>query len=319
MYPSSGATIRGDINTFVEQGAGNSKFFIGLKVFPEFGVDKKSGIYPFLKLANGSLLTPNSTLRSPKGSYNEIDRSWDTDTYDTIDRGLEEAIDDTEQEDQSRWFDSEVITARLVLNSMMLDHEIRVQGAIQNTGNFAATNSTVAYTLANKATLDFPTDVLAAVERVNDNGETANTIVMSPNVLNRIKISTLLQNFIRGNRPSDITQNITADMIAQAFKDQGIEQVIVGRARYNSAKKGQAFSAARIWNDTYVWVGQVAAGDIKEGGAGRTLTWNKEGGSFVTESYRDDKRRSNMIRVRQNTAEKVVNTNAGTLITTQYS
>lgn len=319
MYPSSGATLRGDLNTFVEQGAGNDKFFIGLKVFPDFGVEKKSGQYPYLKLANGSLLNAGSSVRAPKGSYNEIDRSWDSDTYDTIDRGLEEAIDDVENEDQSRWFDSEVITSQLVLRAMMLDHETRVQAAVQNTGNFAATNSVVAYTLALKATMDFPTDVLAAIERVNDNGEIANSIVMSPNVLNRIKISTLMQNFIRGNRPSDSTTNITAAMIQQAFADNGIENVLVGRARYNSAKKGQAYSAARIWNDTYVWVGNIQGGDIKAGGAGRTLVWNKEGGTFVTESYRDDKRRSNMIRVRQNTAEKVVNANAGTLITTQYS
>lgn len=319
MYPSSGATIRGDLNTFVEQGAANDDFYIGLKVFPEFGVDKKSGIYPYLKLANGSLLNAGSSLRSPKGSYNEIDRAWDTDTYDTIDRGLEEAIDDTEQEDQSRWFDSEVVTARLLLRSMMLDHETRIQAAVQNTGNFAATNSTVAYTLANKATMDFPTDVLAAIERVNDNAEMANSIVMSPNVLNRIKISTLMQNFIRGNRPSDSTTNINAQMIQQAFADNGIQNVFIGRCRYNSAKKGQAVSTARVWNDTYVWLGNIQGGDIKAGGAGRTLTWNKEGGTFVTESYRIDARRSNMIRVRQNTAEKVVNANAGTLITTQYA
>lgn len=319
MYPSSGATLRGDLNTYVEQGAANDKFFIGLNIFPEFGVEKKSGQYPYLKLANGSLLNAGSSIRSPKGSYNEIDRSWDSDTYDTIDRGLEEAVDDTENEDQSRWFDSEVVTAMLVMRAMKLDHETRVQAAVQNTGNFAATNSVVAYTNALKTTIDFPSDVLAAIERVNDNGELANSIVMSPNVLNRIKVSTLLQNFIRGNRPSDSTTNITAQMIQQAFADNGIENVLVGRARYNSAKKGQAFSASRIWNDTYVWVGNIQGGDIKAGGAGRTLTWNKEGGTFVTESYRDDKRRSNMIRVRQNTAEKVVNANAGTLITTQYS
>lgn len=319
MYPSSGATLRGDLNTFVEQGANNDKFFIGLKIFPEFGVEKKSGQYPYLKLANGSLLNAGSTIRTAKGSYNEIDRSWDSDTYDCIDRGLEEAVDDTENEDQSRWFDSEVITAQLVLRAMMLDHETRVQAAIQNNTNFPGTNSVVAYTNANKATIDFPSDVLAAIERVNDNGELANTIVMSPNVLNRIKVSTLMQNFIRGNRPSDSTTNINAQMIQQAFADNGIEQVIVGRARYNSAKKGQAYSASRIWNDTYVWVGNVQGGDIKAGGAGRTLVWNKEGGTFVTESYRAEQRRSQIIRVRQNTTEKVVNANAGTNITTQYS
>ena len=55
------------------------------------------------------------------------------------------------------------------------------------------------------------------------------------------------------------------------------------------------------------------------GGAGFTLYWNQDGGLYTSETYRNEGRRSNMVRVRQNTAEKVVDATAGTLITTQYS
>lgn len=320
MYPSSGATIRGDLNTFVQEAQAEEKFFIGAIVMPPFEVDLTSGQYPRLKKTNGALLKSGSTVRTPKGSYGEIDRSWDIDTYDTIDRGIEELIDDTQSRDLARFLNQEVVTSKLVFRAVQLDHEIRVQTAIQNTTNFgAATNSTVAYTAANKATMDAPTDILAAIERVNDNGEEADTLVMSPNVFNRIKLSTLMQNFVRGSRPNDGTLNITSQALADAFSDNGIKQVLVGRARYDSAKKGQTFAAARVWNDTYIWVGSVKGGDFMNGGAGRTIVWNKEGGLFVTETYRDEKRRSGVIRVRQNTTEKVVNDGAGTLIATQYS
>lgn len=320
MYPSSGATIRGDINTLVEQGQMGDKFFIGAKVLPAFGVDVKSATYPYLKLTNGGLLRPNSTARAPKASYNEVDRTWDVDTYDTVDRGLEELIDDTDSKDFSRFFSQEVTTAKLVLRSVMLDHEIRSAAAIMNATTFGAgTAAIAAYTTANKATMDFPEDVLAAIERISDNGEEANAIVMSPNVFKRIRSSTLLQNFVRGNRPSDSTTALTTGAIQQAFADDGIQQVLVGRARYDSSKKGQAFTAARVWGDTYVWVGSIKDGDIKSGGVGRTLVWNEEGGLFVTETYRDEKRRSGVIRVRQHTAEKITNANCGTLITTSYA
>jgi hypothetical protein len=39
----------------------------------------------------------------------------------------------------------------------------------------------------------------------------------------------------------------------------------------------------------------------------------------VTETYRNETRRSNIVRVRQNTTEKIVDATQGTLITTQYS
>jgi hypothetical protein len=56
-----------------------------------------------------------------------------------------------------------------------------------------------------------------------------------------------------------------------------------------------------------------------QGGAGRTFYWDKEGGLFVTESYRDESLRSNVIRVRQHDVIKVVDGTSGELITTAYS
>ena len=189
-----------------------------------------------------------------------------------------------------------------------------------NASNFGAgTGALVAYTQANIATIDLPGDVIAAQERLADNGVNGDTIVMSANLFNRVIRSTMLQNFVRGNRPTDSTMNMTTDAVAQAFAANGIKQVLVGRARYNSAKKGQAYVKSCIWGDTYIWVGQCNGGAATDGGAGRTFVWNAEGGLFVTETYRDEKRRSNMVRVRQNTIEKIIDGSAGTLITTSYA
>jgi len=320
MYSTSGATIRGDINIKIEEAAAMDKFFIAQQVLPMIGVEAKSGQYPKLTRKDTELLNAGSSVREPKGSYSRTNRAWTFDTYDCVDRGIEEPVDDTEAKDLGRFFPLEVAAGKWGLRSMMLDYEIRTSAAVLNTTNFgAATNSAVAYTEALIATLNFPKDILDAIERVNDNGSQANTIVMSSTVLNRIKRSTLLQNFIRGSRPSDITQNITAQQIQQAFADNGIEQCLVGRARYNGAKKGQAYSATNIWGTGYVWVGECKAGTAEDGGAGRTFVWNQEGGLFVTETYREENTRSNIVRVRQNTTEKIVDGTAGTLIALQWA
>lgn len=319
MYPTTGATIRGDLNTFVEEAASSDKFFIGQQILPPFGVDLKSGTYPKLAKTAGALLKGGSTILAPKTSAGEIDRAWGTDTYDCVARGLQELIADMEQKDMSRFFNMEVVTAKLVLRAMMIDAEIRVAAAINSTGNFDATAASVNYTEANIATINVPLDITAAIERVNDNGEEANTIVMSPNVFNRIKRSTLLQSFMRGVMPATGQLKVTPSSFAAAFAEEGITQCLIGRARYDSAKKGQTFTSAKIWGDTYVWVGHVTGGDFALGGAGRTLTWNPEGGLFVTETFRDENRMSNIVRVRQHCIEKIVNGAAGTLITTSYS
>lgn len=320
MYPSSGATIRADLNIKIEEAASADTFFIGEKAMPPFTVDAKSGTYPKLQIAEAELMSAGSTTRSASGSYGESSRKWGSDTYDCVDRGLEEPIDDTDIKDVGRFFNLEATIARLVMRNMRLDHESRVAAALINATTFGAgTNSGVAYTEANIATISYVADVLAAIERCRDNGVEANTIIQSSTVHNRVRRATPVLNFVAGQIGKGAT--VTASTIAQAFADEGITQCLVGRARYNSAKKGQAKSMTNVWGNTYVWVGRCnpGAASLQDGGAGFTLTWNKEGGLWVTETYRDEKRRSNMVRVRQNTTEKVVDATAGTLITTQYS
>lgn len=320
MYPNSGATIRADLNSVVEEASQAEAFLIGEKLLPSFGVDAKSGTYPKLTKAITESMKEGGDIRQPGGTYGRVKRAWTNDTYDTQDRGLEEAVDDTNAKDAARFFNAEAVAAKLVLRAMKLAHERRVAAEIFHATTWGTpTNSAVAYTDALIATMDLPLDIQAAIERVADNAERPDTIVMSSNVYNRARRSTLLKSFLVGqNLPG---ANVTPDAIAQAFSANGIKQVLIGASRYDSAvkKATQTYTAGKIWSDTYIWVGKVGSGDFMNGGAGRTIVWNAEGGLFVTESYREEVTRSNIVRVRQHTTEKVVDANAGTLIATQWS
>ena len=319
ISPTSGATIRQDVNVLVEEAALADSFFIGLKVMPAFGVDAKSGTYPKVQIAAGELLSAGSTVRSRGGAYGAATRQWTSDTYDCLDRGLEEPMDDADAKDLARFFNLETSTAKWVLRNMMLDHESRVAAAIQNTSNFSNVTTATAYTEANLATIPVVVDILAAIERVRDQGINPNTIVMSSPVYQRVRRTAQMLGFVQGST-GKINQ-VNANTIAQAFSDEGITQCLIGKARYNTAKKGQAKSLSPVWSNNYIWVGLVNPNPLAltDGGAGFTLVWNEEGGVFVTETYRADDRRCTIMRVRQNTAEKVVDSTAGTLITTTYS
>lgn len=320
MFSDSAAVLRPDLNVFVEEAARAESFYIAQSVFPPVMVPTKTGQYPKFKKGKAELLNNDITVRTASNPYGRVTRAYETDTYTCYDRGLEELVDDTFASDLSRFFSAEQKAADWVRRQVALDLEIRVAAELFNTTNFgAAVNSSVAYTVANKATADFASDVLTAIDTLNGRGEVPNTIVMSGALLTRIKGQTLFQNFIRGNRPSDITANLTPSSIASAFADQGIKQVLVGRAVKNGAKKGQTFSSSAVWGNSYIWIGRVEAGDMMAGGAGRTLVWNQEGGLFVTESYREEARRSNVVRVRQNTDEKAIDGESGYLLNPQYS
>lgn len=313
------AVLRGDINTIVQEAAQADSMFIGSQVFPPQPSPVQDGQYPKFKLAKGELLDSNATERQPTGSYGRITRTYESATFSCVDRGVEELVDDTYRANVARFFDAEVIAAKQCLRSVQMAHEVRVSAALMNNSNFTATAAAVNYTEANLATINFPKDVLDAVDRLNAKGSVPNTIVMSNALANRIKRSTLFQNFVRGNLPSGQPVVLTNSDIQRGFADLGITNVLVGCISRNTAKKGQAFSGSPVWGNTYIWVGNVAGGDFMNGGAGRTIVWNAEGGIFVSETYRDETRRSNVVRVRQNTAESVVDGSAGELITTSYS
>jgi len=319
-YTNAQATPRSDIYALLMQApmAGN-ELFIGDKVFPVKGEDVKRGIYMKASLGNAELLNGDAKPRASGDGYQRVNRKYDTDTFDAVEYGLESVIDDAYSSETERFFGLEVTEAMLLERSLRISYEVRVAAALMNASTFAATAAGVAYTEANIATINVPADVSLAKLRLLKNGHIPNTVIMSANIFERIKRSTLLQNQVFGVVPKGAGQYLIpsdAD-IAQAL---GVDNVLVGRAPKNENGKGQTYSGSFIWSDTYVALAYIAGGEYTAGGVGRTIQWSKDTtGLFTPETYRSDERRSDILRVRQHTAEKVVDTTACELITTSYA
>jgi len=100
-----------------------------------------------------------------------------------------------------------------------------------------------------------------------------------------------------------------------------VSEVLIGRASYDSAAEGIAYSASNVWSNAYIWVGSVteASSGYFGGGAGFTLNWSEYGPAVGVFTYRDEAIKSNIVRASQYTSEKIVNSNAGQIISTQYS
>lgn len=322
-YALGGAVARGDLNGVVVEAFGAERVYIGAKALPAYEVDLKAGHYPKFKKGQGELMNADINPRAQGGSYKRVIRAYTFDNYTCFDRGVEEAIDDADEKDLTRFFDLEQLTAKHILREIMLAHEIRVQAQIQSTGNFdtSVSSPSAAYTIAQLANIDVGLDVSIAKAALINRGEVGPgklTLILSSAVFERLKATPKLQarihGFVAGGTLPFVDLN--EDLMAKAL---GVDQILVGRAAYNSAGKGKDFVTAAVWNNTYMWLGYCAEGDFFAGGAGRTMVWNKEGGLWVTEAYRDEQHRSDILRVRQNTAEKISNAAAGTLLVTSYS
>lgn len=324
MYTNTDAEIRPELQAVVEEAALADSYFIGSQIFPIWGSNTKYGEYRRIKKAKGQLLASDlgdSTLRAPRTVYKEVDRTYEKDGFRCQDRGLTEVVDDSEQADMARFFDAESTSAKLVQRNMAIAFEKRIADKTFDAAMWGSTNSKVAYTEANIATLDIAYDIEEAIATVQKRGEMVNTLVMSRNVWKRIRRSTLLRKYLFGDMGGN--QMITKALFAGAFSESAQINILIAESTYSTAGKGQAVTDAKlayVWGDASIWVGQVCGGDPNAGGAGRTILWEEDAASlYVVETYRDEPRRSDIVRVRQHTDEKVINECAGTLIGTQFA
>lgn len=318
-YIAGGSTIRADINQALIEAPQADVGLIGATLLPLQNVQAKSGTYLKVELAAADLLSNNSAARGNGSEYQRGIRSFASANYDTQEYGLEELLDDASVTDLSRFFSVESETARFLLRQIKIGHEKRVADLLwAGSTPFATADQSAAvnYTNTNIATVDVARDVAAAKLALNKLGYQPNCIAMSANVFELIRRSTLLQNQFFGVISNTGARLLNEAEIAAAL---GVETLAVGRAAYNSANKGKAYSGSFIVPDSKIIVGQIAGGEFTAGGIGRTLVWAADAAGFVSESYRDEARRSNVLRVRMNTDEVVIDSNAAVRITTNYS
>lgn len=325
MYTNTTAAPRADISAFLEEAVEVEKNFIGQKVMPIFETESEAGRYPKMKIRDGNLLKREATRRNPTGTYNEVDRKFDWEPFATEEFGLEERVDDVIAKRFMKWFDAEVLTAKLVMRALMIDYEIAVASKMLTpittdaAEGFPVANGSVAYTEANLATFDVAFDIGAAQAEMGSLGEAPNAIILSLAAFNRIRRSKLLQIFLFGSLSANAgNRAVTEQLLADTF---GFEYVFITKMSYDMAAKGTGPTLGPIWGNNYIWIGNIQAGDWANGGSGRTIIWEADspGGLFTTESYRAEHRRGNMVRVRSQRGLKVINQNAGRLIGTQWA
>lgn len=322
IYSNGAQVFRGDISGVVEQAKDWEQTLIGDKLMPTVTSAVRAGQYPVFNVAAGNLLRNEVKARAPYGTFARGTRSFDQDTFTTLEYGFEEAVDDTVASDMSRFFNAEVFAAKQALRKVKLGHEIRVAAQIMNT-QFTATSAATSWTGTNVATFDGSADIQAAVDRLLAKGIATNglKVAMSYPVWTLLRASTKFQNRLRGaGISSDTILNASLQAAAEVF---GVDEVCIGRAAYDAGIEGQAFSSSNIWGNTYVWVGKVSPGGTAEamlgGGAGFTINWSEYGPASQVFSYRDEPIKSNIIRACQHTVEKTVDASAAEMVTTSYS
>lgn len=310
----------------VIQGLADRSDFCGLRIAPALGQDSLSTNYPVISLGDGEMMRSNMKRREPGTEFKKVDAKIGLDTSTVEGDGVDVVVPLEVYEDalNSSLDALAVYGEEAYLNGLRL-HESRIVSLAQGS-DFTAANSQVAYTVANKATIDLAADIQSAIRRVKQQGEKANLIAMSGEVWDRVRFSGLLRDFIAGSvNPGAL---VSPENLQRAFAVNGIQSVEVCDSYVNDAAKNKV-NISQIWANTHIFVG--AADATANGGdsigtsrnmrsAIKTFFWSKLfNAPFVVKSFYDEKVESYIVRAWGYTNEKVVNSRAGTRITTQYA
>lgn len=323
-FPStSTAVVRKDLAGLLEpfDGEMDRRGFVGNQILPMTSTPNAAGRFP--KLAPEELLRFNVNVgRSPDGTYKRDDYKWVDDNYTTQEWGGEGKVDDRLKNMYRTYFDLEAVAQKKTIDRVLRAQELRIAALIFDTTRW--TGASYFLSAANKWTspvLATPIDdVDFAKRKVRTNfGRWPNTIVFNYSNLMYLRNTAQVQERIAssGAGQSIKASEININQIASVFD---IQKVLVAGAVKNTNYEGRSVAYADIWSDSYAWVGYTSdSEDISDPTVGRVFHWDEDGGTPLghVETYRDETRRSDIVRVRHEVFEKILFTECGFLIQIQ--
>ena len=235
--------------------------------------------------------------------------------FNIIIQGFEEKIDDREEALYQNYFDMEAAATIRAMAIVLRAHEIRVKTLAYDTATIA--NGAVGVAWTTPATATPKADVDGAKDSMRNNfGVLPNKMTISYSRFNAAMRTAELKDALKYTNPIEMGGfEAQKAIVAQYF---GLDEILVGDAQKNTAKKGQATSLGEIWTPGNVGLYAVSDGsdDMKEPVIGRTMQWEEGAPDILTtETYRDEAVRADIVRVRNDVDEVYQYEGAGYILT----
>lgn len=277
--------------------------FVGLRAMPMTPVSLASG--NFSKVLLEQLLNDDRKVkRAPGAGYSRQDMSFTQDNYVCEERGVEELLDDRDRAMYAyTGIQFEQLAADRAVAALLRDLEVEIATILQDSATYSNTGVTTEWdTIASATPVN---DVLTAREAFKlQCGSYPNTLIMSEKVASNVVQCAEVQDFIKYTAnatpgalmpPTGGGMGVlakTSSVLAQAFR---IDSVLISPAVANSSNSGAAASLGDIWDDEEVTLLLAPqGGDVRSMGFGRTFSFEQ----MVLEQYRDEPKRSDVIRAR---------------------
>ncbi len=281
--------------------------FIADQLAPRIAVEKKSDTY-YIVDAEREAIRQGDTVRAP-GTVGTIS-DWDlsSDTYLAQDHAQVGFIPDEERSNADESLQDEIDKTKFLQDIIETDKEIKLESTLSSGISAGATPGVKWDQPTGDPIKDIRTGRQAIILAT---GMLPNVLMCDQSVIDALDSNPLIQDRIKYSSNSSNPAIADLNTYAQLFK---VERIIVSTAQKNTAAKGATASISKIWGDTcYLAIAPTNPGRRTISMA-FTFGWNGVRGAVggrAVQTWREDKRASDWVRVHDFYDHKIVVAAAG--------
>jgi hypothetical protein len=259
--------------------------FIAALVAPFVPVNNKSDSYVTFNKADKFSLPED--LRGPKDKANEVTWGTGSASYGCKDRALKDFLSDAIVANSDPNIKPEERTTGFLTDLLLLGFESRVASLVFTAGNYAG-----AYKTTLSGTTQFSDYAASDPIGVIDTAKAAcfvepNTLILGKEVFDILKRHPQILDHVKGGSTSANPALVSEQVMKEVF---GVENILIGKAKYNSAKKGQTASFSRLWGKHAVLAYIDPNVTLDNVSAWKTFRWNQltTGVGYKVRRYRNE-------------------------------
>ncbi len=280
--------------------------FIADIVAPQVGVRKQQDRY-FIYDAEREVFRASDDHRAPGTAANEVDFALSTDTYYCEDHALTSIIPDEERDNADPAIQPDIDRTEFLSDKIDLNKEMELANIVATDSSLSGTTLSGTDQWSDTSGSDPIGDIEAGKASIIEKCQVVpNTLVLPQEVYAKLR----MHDDILGSLRYQVAGLPNGNQLADFFD---VERVLVPRAVKNTANPGAAASMDYVWGKHAFMCYVPPRAGLKTIAFALTFAWTSAPGSSqgrLVESWREDTRKGDMVRVQRYYDQKVTASDA---------
>ncbi len=238
--------------------------YIGLRLMPVIPQQHKSGTY-FTYDKRNQLAYPDDAL-GVRGSPNEITRSRGTGSFTTAGYGYKDFVDNSELQNADAPLDDLADATSGLLEALAFREELRIAAILTASANYSGNTVALGSSVRWDDTGSTPVADIQAARNALWTGRGPGKVVAFTSLAawTALQSNAQMQDLFKYTRDGILQPQMWANYF-------GIDELLIGAARKDTANEGQTASYSRVWGDVFGLVRVASTPSVRNASFGYTF------------------------------------------------